>query len=210
MKICYVLLFVCALMQTTRAQTKPPGASRWRTTVQMGVQTGRVRPDSPYRNYGYSSMYYSTPSYYQPLRTAGNRIGLTIHATHSYIFNSKASVGVTSGVDYYNNSTFFPVAATFQGDFLPSERRLTPFYSLESGYAFRGPNPHNKELTGGWLWSPGFGIRISKGNGTGFLISAGYKHQQAKQTASVDGVQTLSQIEYRRYNRLYFRMGFSF
>ena len=209
MKIGYLLLFVCALTQSTHAQTGP-SKSRWRTTVQMGVQTGRVRPDSPYLNYGYSSVYYPNPSYYQPQRTAGNRIGLTIHATHSYILGSRASVGIASGVDYYNNSAFFPVAATFQGDFLPSERRLTPFYSLESGYAFRGPNPHNKELTGGWLWSPGLGVRISKGNGTGFLISAGYKHQQAKQTASVDGVQTLSQIEYRRYNRLYFRMGFSF
>lgn len=207
MKNQFLLLLIYALMQTASAQNPAAKPSRWRTTVQMGVQAGRVRPDAPSSGYGWD--YYS-PTYYQPQRAAGNRIGLTIHATHSYIIKSTASVGLTSGVDYYNNSAFFPVAATFQGDFFRSERRLTPFYSLESGYAFRGPNPHDKELTGGWLWSPGLGVRINKGNGTGFLISAGYKHQAARHTASVDGVQTLSQVEYRRYNRLFFRMGFSF
>lgn len=206
------LLLVCAVVQTViYARTGPTKPVRWRTTVQMGVQGGRVRPDAPSQNYGYygSQIYYPMP-YYQPQRAAGNRIGLTIYATHSYIISPRANVGIASGVDYYNNSAFFPVAATFQGDFFRSERRLSPFYSLESGYAFRGPNPHNKELTGGWLWSPGVGVRINKGNATGFLISAGYKHQEARQTTSVDGVQTLSQIEYRRYNRLFFRMGFSF
>lgn len=211
MKIQITIALVCALMQSGYGQDRIPKVRHWRTTVQMGVQAGRVRPDAIRQNYGYylSSLYYP-PTYYQPQRAAGNRIGLTIYATHSYIFSPRVSVGIASGVDYYNNSAFFPVAATFQGDFFSSERRLSPFYSLESGYAFRGLNPHDKELTGGWLWSPGLGVRINKGNGTAFLISGGYKHQEARQTASVDGVLTLSQVEHRRYNRLFFRMGFSF
>jgi hypothetical protein len=206
MKIQIAILIVSLPIRLAFSQNEPTVAQKWRTTVQMGVQAGRVRPDPPYPNYGY---YYYTV-YTSPQRPAGNRIGLTIHATHSYIVSSMVGVGIASGVDYYNNSAFFPVAGVVQGDLLATPHRITPFYSIESGYAFRGPNPHDKELSGGWLWSPGLGVRINKGNGTGFLISAGYKHQQARQIASVDGVQTLSQIENRRYNRLYFRMGFSF
>ena len=160
-----------------RAQTSRPTVSHWRTTVEMGVQTGRVRPDNPPITY-YSSWYY--PSTYYPIRPAGNRIGLTIHATHSYILAPKLSAGLAAGVDYYNNSAFFPIAAVFQGDLTRQERRLTLFYSLEGGYALRGPNPHNKELKGGLLWSPGLGVRINKGNETAFLVSAGYKHQEAR------------------------------
>ena len=210
MKIQLTILLICALARVVCAQPGSPKPRYWCTTVEMGVQTGRVRPDALSQNYGYGYYPGYYPVSYQLQRPTGNRIGLTIHATHSYVFSPRASVGVTSGIDYYNNSAFFPVAATFQGDFFSSKRRLAPFYSLESGYAFRGPNPHEKELSGGWLWSPGVGVRINKGNGTAFLISAGYKHQEARQTASVDGVQTLSQIEYLRYNRLFFRMGFSF
>ncbi|WP_420149806.1 hypothetical protein [Spirosoma sp.] len=204
--IIFGLLAHCAYAQTESPKTTP-----WRITVQMGIQAGRVRPDQPnaypyYDYYGYLPRYYN----YYPIRGAGNRIGLTIQAFTGYSFRPWLTTGLSFGVDYYNNSAFLPVAAAVQGDIVGSKKRITPFYTLESGYAIAGPNPHDNELKGGWLWSPGLGLRINKGNGTGFLISAGYKHQQAKQIASVDGVQTLSQIEYRNYNRLYFRMGFSF
>lgn len=203
------LFLLCYLVTLwAHAQTEPAKTSRLLTTVAMGVQFGRVQPDQPNWNYGYG--YY--PNYYNlyPQRPAGNRIGLTIHTFVGYTLQPRLTPGLTLGVDYYNNSAFFPVAAAIQGNIFRRTQRITPFYSLESGYAFRGPNPHGSELKGGWLWSPGVGIRINKGNGTGFLISAGYKHQEARQVASVDGVQTLSQMEYRHYNRLYFRMGFSF
>lgn len=190
------------------AQPEPPKkVTKWLTTVQMGVLGGRVRPDQPYYNGGWYG-YYQTS--YTTQRPAGNRIGLTIHVFSGYRISNRLVTGLSSGVDYYNNSAFFPVSAAVQGDLLRRERRISPFCSLESGYAFRGPNPHDKELSGGWLVSPGLGVRINKGNGTGFLISAGYRHQQARQDVPVDGIYTLSQVENRRYNRLYFRMGFSF
>jgi hypothetical protein len=202
-----LLFILCyALFLEVSGQTVPLQSSRWQTTVDMGVQAGRVRPEGPVQYYGW---YYQTPSY-PAQRPAGNRIGLTIHATHSYILTNWIMLGMATGVDYYNNSAFFPLAASLRGNLFHKKRRVEPFYSLESGYAFRGPNPHDKELRGGWLWSPGMGVSINKGNGTGFLISAGYKHQEARHIAPVDGVQTLAQTEYRRYNRLYFRMGFNF
>lgn len=206
MKNIFTFVGCCLLTNVTIAQSDSPKSSRWLTTVEMGVLAGRVRPDNPYNNGSYG--YYPTSSL--PLRPAGNRIGLTIHAFTGYLVRNQLAAGLAYGVDYYNNSAFIPVAAAVQGNFLRSQRRISPYYSLESGYAFRGPNPHETELKGGWLWSTGLGIRINKGNGTGFQISAGYRHQRAKQIASVDGVQTLSQVEYRHYNRLYFRMGFSF
>ncbi|QDK83507.1 hypothetical protein EXU85_34870 [Spirosoma sp. KCTC 42546] len=204
-------LFFCLLAAFAHAQTEPTKTSPWRTTVQMGIQAGRVRPDQPnvypyYGDYIYSPNYYN----YSPIRGEGNRIGLTIHAFMGYTLRPQLVTGLSLGVDYYNNSAFLPIAAAIQGDLFGRTKRLTPFYSLESGYAIAGPNPHGSELKGGWLWSPGLGLRINKGNGTGFLISAGYKHQEAKQVAAVDGVQVLSQIETRSYNRLFFRMGFSF
>ena len=204
-----IWLLFCLLTQYVYAQTELKKSSPWRVTVQMGIQAGRVQPDVPVATpyYGYGYIY--SPSYY-PIRSAGNRIGLTINAFTGYSFRPWLTTGLALGVDYYNNSAFLPIAAAIQGDIFGHTKRLTTFYSLESGYAIAGPNPHDNELKGGWLWSPGIGLRINKGNGTGFLISAGYKHQEARQIASVDGVQTLSQIEYRHYNRLYFRMGFSF
>ncbi|MVM29877.1 hypothetical protein GO755_07525 [Spirosoma sp. HMF4905] len=212
MKIFTCLLLIFGLSaEFTQAQTESAKTSRWRTTVQMGIQAGRVRPDQP-NAYPYYGDYIYLPNYYNysPIRAAGNRIGLTINTFVGYTLRPQLITGLALGVDYYNNSAFIPVAAAIQGDLFGRSKRLTTFYSLESGYAIAGPNPHDSELKGGWLWSPGLGLRINKGNGTGFLISAGYKHQEARQVASVDGVQVLSQIENRSYNRLFFRMGFSF
>ncbi|UFH55205.1 hypothetical protein [Spirosoma sp. KNUC1025] len=206
----FISLLICLLVRHTYAQTEPAKPNPWRVTVEMGVQTGRVQPDQRNAYPYYDYIYYPNNYNYYPARTAGNRIGLTIHAFTGYSIRSWLIPGLAFGVDYYNNSAFIPVAAAVQGDIFGHKKRLTTFYSLESGYALSGPNPHGRELKGGWLWSPGIGLRINKGNGTGFLISAGYKHQEARQVAAVDGVQTLSQVEHRHYNRLYFRMGFSF
>lgn len=203
-----LIAFGCLLSFVATAQPEPLAKNhRWLTTVDMGVQLGRVRPDQP--NYYGGWGWYGAPTYI-PQRSAGNRIGLTIHAFTGYPIRSWLIPGLATGVDYYNNSAFFPLAAAVQGNLSGTQRRISPYYSLESGYAFRGPNPHNDELSGGWLWSPGLGLRINKGNGTGFLVSAGYRHQQAQHNAPVDGIYILSQVENRRYNRIYFRMGFSF
>lgn len=204
-----VIFFVAALLLTTPSKSQPEpqkNVTYWLTTIQMGVTTGRVRPDQPTYNGGYYGGYYP----HQGQREAGNRIGLTIHVFSGYRWSNRLVTGLATGVDYYNNSAFFPLAGHVQGDLFNRERRLSPFYTLEGGYAFRGPNPHGTDLHGGLLWSPGFGVRINKGNGTGFIVSAGYRHQQARYDTPVDGVYTLSQTEDRRYNRLYFRMGFSF
>jgi len=204
-----LLFFAMGLLLTIPSKSQPDpqkNVTHWLTTVQMGVTTGRVRPDQPVYSGGWG--YY--PPYYMSQRAAGNRIGLTIHAFSGYKWSRRLVTGLATGIDYYNNSAFFPLAAHVQGDLFGRERRLSPFYTLEGGYAFRGPNPHDNDLHGGLLWSPGLGLRINKGNGTGFLVSAGYRHQQARYDTPVDGIYTLSQTEDRRYNRLYFRMGFSF
>ncbi len=204
-----LLLFVFATVSSlVHAQTDEPKLlTRWQSTVEMGVLGGRVRPDQP--TYGGGGWYYY-PINYLPQRSAGNRIGLTIHTFIGYTINKHVVTGVATGVDYYNNSVIIPVSAAVRGDLLRRDRRIMPFYALETGYGFRGPNPHDEQMKGGWLWRSGVGLRINKGNGTGFLVSAGYQHQRSRQVADVDGVQVLSQVEYRQYNRLFFRMGFSF
>lgn len=209
----HLISLVLGLLLTVASKAQPvpqKKVTRWLTTVQMGVTTGRVRPDAPtYNGYnGYYGGYYQ--SSYSSQRAAGNRIGLTIHVFSGYRWSNRLVTGLATGVDYYNNSAFFPLTGHVQGDVFNRPRRLSPFYTLEGGYAFRGPNPHNNNLHGGMVWSPGLGVRINKGNGTGFLISAGYRHQQARYDTPVDGIYTISQTEDRRYNRLYFRMGFSF
>ncbi|AQG81498.1 hypothetical protein [Spirosoma montaniterrae] len=199
---------LAVITSPTFAQTDAPKLpARWQTTIEMGVLGGRVRPDQP--TYGGGGWYY-TPIGYVPQRQAGNRIGLTIHTFMGYTLNKHVVTGVATGVDYYNNSAIIPVSGAVRGDLLGLDRRVMPFYLLETGYGFRGPNPHDEQMKGGWLWSSGVGLRISKGNNTGFLVSAGYRHQRSRQVADVDGVQVLSQVEYRQYNRLFFRMGFSF
>ncbi|MBC7568477.1 MAG: hypothetical protein H7319_01925 [Spirosoma sp.] len=206
-----LLFFVIGLLLTIPSKSQPDpqkNVTHWLTTVQMGVATGRVRPDQPVYSGGWYRGYY--PPYYTSQREAGNRIGLTIHLFSGYRWSNRLVTGLATGVDYYNNSAFFPLAGHVQGDLFNRERRLSPFYTLEGGYAFRGPNPHGNDLHGGFLWNPGLGVRINKGNGTGFIVSAGYRQQQARYDTPVDGVYTLSQTEDRRYNRLYFRMGFSF
>lgn len=185
---------------TTWAKWEAP---RWRTNIEVGVQVGQVRPDAT----NYYGGYYP----YYPTRPSGNRYSLSIHGFTGYRIKPTIVAGATAGVDWYSQSQFFPVGAAVQGDVLKGRnRRVTPFYNVESGYAFRGINPHGNDLKGGWFWAPGVGIRINTGNHTGFIISTGYKQQRARQESPVDGVYTISQVEYRRYNRVYFRMGFSF
>lgn len=204
-----LLVLAVGIIRSVTAQNETARRfNHWQGAIEMGVLGGRVQPDAPTYPYYGGGWYYPNP--YATLRPTGNRIGLTIHTFVGYKQSARLVTGVATGVDYYNNTALFPVAAALRGDLLWSNRRITPFYALEGGYAFRGPNPHDRQLKGGWLWSPGLGLRINKGNGTGFLVSAGYRHQQARQVADVDGTYTLSQVEYRRYNRLYFRLGFSF
>lgn len=60
MKTRFTLLFVSLLAQAGYAQLQSEATTRWRTTVEMGVQMGRVRPDAGNGGYwyGYSSVYY--------------------------------------------------------------------------------------------------------------------------------------------------------
>lgn len=198
-----ICLSIALLASGSLAVAQTTDAPRWQTTIQVGVQAGQVRPDVNTNNGGWYYPYY-------PVRPAGNRYSLSIYGTTNYAVRSWLRTGLSAGIDWYSQTQLFPVAASLEGRLPKKNQRVSPFVNLESGYAFRGINPHGRDLSGGWLVSPGAGLRINTGNNTGFVISAGYKHQRASQRTPVDGTYTLSQVEYRHYNRIYFRMGFSF
>ncbi len=213
MKLLPQIVVLLLLSLSGRAQ---PELSHWQTDITFGVQAGKVNTESSPNSYWagggdfiapvYQPAYY----YYYPVDATRNRYGLSIQVFEGYRLNHWLIPGITAGVDWYDNTQLFPVAIGVRGDLLKNERRIMPFYSLESGYGFRGFSYHGNQLHGGWSWSPGVGIRIKTGNKTAYIVSVGYKHQEAKLVSPTDGYTTLSLIETRRYNRLFFRMGFSF
>ena len=95
-----------------------------------------------------------------------------------------AGVGVGVGVDLFSgglqatgeiddpyNGTYFPIYIHYEGDIL--KKRVTPFYSIEAGYAFRlSPTDNNYYISvtpldhpvyknlGGFTGSIGFGVKL--------------------------------------------------
>ena len=188
---------------------------KWVNITEIGVQLGKIQTKNDFNYYGYSpssSLFASSGRYaYPPLPNnyGVNRNNLSIQTFNGIQLKNGFVPGITLGADWYGNSQFFPVMAALRRDVFKKQRRVSPYYSVDAGYAFRGFG-YDKDLQGGFVWSAGGGLRINTGNSTGLTLSVAYKQQNAYFTAPIDGVYTLAQREDRVYNRIALRMGICF
>ena len=203
-----LLIAVCLTTINCFAQRK------WVNITEIGAQLGRIQANS---NPDYSNLWVSSssfaPSYGRypslPPNYGVNRNSLSIQTFNGVRLKNSLTPGITLGADWYGNSQFFPVMAALRGDILKKQRRISPYYSVDAGYGFRGFG-YSSDLRGGLAWSAGGGLRINTGNKTGLAIGVAYKQQNAVYNTPVDGIYTISQRENRVYNRLALRLGICF
>jgi sRNA-binding regulator protein Hfq len=131
----------------------------------------------------------------------------TSQTFNGYQFWPMLQVGLTTGIDWYQNFALVPVAAGLRGDL--SRTRITPFYFMDLGYGFRwlNNNTENSWVKGGLMWNPGLGLKVRGNKNTAWIISVGYKSQRAESFMNFGWQQTEQKVH---YSRLSLRTGISF
>ena len=187
---------------------------KWVNITEIGVQLGKVQTNNDFNDLNGSSSLFGPPTgrfgYPSlPNNYGVNRNNLSIQTFNGIQLKNGFVPGITLGADWYGNSQFFPVMAALRRDVFKKQRRVSPYYSVDAGYAFRGFG-YDKDLHGGFVWSAGGGLRINTGNSTGLTLSVSYKQQHAVFTPPIDGVFVLAHREDRIYNRIALRLGICF
>lgn len=179
---------------TARAQT--PAFKRMYTNMtEIGGLFGRVN--------------YSTPF----SETNENRLSLTAQTFNGVQLRPRLAVGGTVGIDWYAAALLMPLCVGVRYDLArDTQKNVRVFTSLDAGYSVawlhQGVSGH--KTTGGWVLSPGIGLRIGRPGVANFTLSMSYKRQEARVEKPVDGFYNLARNEDRVYNRLAVRLGVAF
>lgn len=157
-------------------------------------------------NVEYATNPYGTPKNYG----RQNKTNLTIQSFNGLMLTSRLAVGVTVGMDWYNDALINPIALGARYDFI-SRYNARLFGTLDAGYGFTWfyKNLNENKLNGGLMVNPGIGWRLGKPGNAGFTIAITYKRQEAVMKMPVDRA-ILKQEESRQYNRLDVRVGIVF
>jgi hypothetical protein len=119
---------------------------------------------------------------------------------NGYRFSKRIFAGVGIGADLFATETIIPLFASFRGDIL-KKGEFIPFYFIDFGYGFNATRNDDIEYKGGIAAAAGIGFKINLIHNKGFLVSFGYRFQQASLVR--DNI-----FENRDYNRLALRAGF--
>ena len=145
--------------------------------------------------------------------TVENRLSLTAQTFNGVQLRPRLAVGGTVGIDWYAAALLMPLCAGVRYDLARDARKsVRVFTSLDAGYgvAWLHQSVSNYTTTGGWVVSPGIGLRIGRPGVANVTLSMSYKRQEAHVEKPVDGVYTLARNEDRIYNRLAIRLGVAF
>ena len=145
-------------------------------------------------------------------------------ASFNYNIYKNLSLGLGSGMEFYNQATFIPLYANMEYRF--RNTRFSPFVFLKSGYLLAsggtvttgggyypmyydiwpGPGYNTRELDphGGFMVNPGIGMNIIVSNGFGFTLGFGYRYHRI----GFDGEDDYSLVY--NYNRLSIDIGIIF
>ncbi|MDP5139541.1 MAG: hypothetical protein NWP83_03615 [Spirosomaceae bacterium] len=184
--------------------------------TEIGGMFGRVlSPAYYYTPYYYASS--SSSSYYVPpsgqsyeVRNVAN---ITLQTFNGVYINPKTAVGITTGLDWYNNTLIVPLEAGVRRKlFQRKSGGAAIITGLDAGYGttwFHKDNPENK-TSGGFAISPTIGYRMPSRSGSAWVLNFGYKHQSVtiRDTRQFD--ENYSSVETRSHNRLVVRFGFEF
>ena len=112
---------------------------------------------------------------------SNSQMSIGIQDVNGYRFNSHFSAGIGFGMHIYPGLFYMPVFADFRFRF---QKRTTPFISLGIGYTFTQMEvigfQSTKDYYGGLMVNPSFGFRLPMGSRAGFIMSFGYRYQEAK------------------------------
>ena len=145
--------------------------------------------------------------------TMENRLSFTAQTFNGVQLRPRLAVGATVGMDWYAAALLMPLCAGVRYDLAHNaQKNVRVFTSLDGGYgvAWLHQSVSNYTTTGGWVVSPGIGLRIGRPGVGNFTLSMSYKRQSAHVEKPVDGMYTLARFEDRVYNRLAFRLGIAF
>ena len=119
---------------------------------------------------------------------------------NGYRFSRRLFAGLGVGADLFATETILPVFGSLRGDIL-KKGDFIPYYFVDLGYGFNGTRNESITYKGGLAAAAGIGFKINLVNDKGFLVSFGYRFQEASRTMG-------SMEERRNYQRLALRAGF--
>jgi hypothetical protein len=119
---------------------------------------------------------------------------------NGYRFSRRLFAGMGIGADLFATETIIPLFTSFRGDIL-KKGEFIPFYFIDFGYGFNATRNEDIDYKGGISAAVGIGFKINLIYNKGFLVSFGYRFQQASLVQ--DNI-----FENRDYNRLALRAGF--
>lgn len=119
---------------------------------------------------------------------------------NGYRFSKRLFTGLGVGADLFATETILPVFGSVRGDIL-AKGDFIPFYFIDFGYGINGTRNESITYRGGLAAAAGIGFKINLVNEKGFLVSFGYRYQEASRT--MGGME-----ESRNYRRLALRAGF--
>ncbi len=119
---------------------------------------------------------------------------------NGYRFSRRLFAGMGIGADLFATETIIPLFASFRGDIL-KKGEFIPYYFIDFGYGFNATRNEDIDYRGGIAAAGGIGFKINLIHNKGFLVSFGYRFQQASLVR--DNI-----FENRDYNRLALRAGF--
>lgn len=111
-----------------------------------------------------------------------SQFSVGVQDINGYRFNSQFSTGVGFGVHLYPGLVYLPLFADFRFHF--NKHGISPYMNVAIGYSFAQMEilgyHSTKDYYGGLLVNPAFGFRFPVHDKFSFIMSFGYRYQQAK------------------------------
>jgi hypothetical protein len=140
------------------------------------------------------------------------RVNFTMQTFNGLQIKPRLAVGGTVGLDWYSSLSLLPISLGLRYDITgQSAKKVGLFGAFDAGYGFAvvQPDPTGYNSEGGLMLNPGIGVRFGAKSGRAFVLTLGYKLQQAHINKSVYSNE-IYKYEDRTYQRLAMRMGVSF
>lgn len=203
-----------ATAQDTNSSEVPRAKYSFVNITEVGGMFGRVKAPSYYYGpyyYASSSKYYVPPS--NESYAVRNLANITLQTFNGVYVNQKTAVGITTGIDWYNNTLIVPLEFGVRRQLVRRENGGAAIITgLDAGYGtawFHEDNPNSK-TSGGLAVSPTIGYRMPTRSGSAWVLNFGYKHQSVTISDTSEFDENYSSVETRNHNRLVVRLGFEF
>jgi hypothetical protein len=167
--------------------------------VQQAIQAQTASTSAPVRRFGH----FTEIGALATTQTSPDNVttaAFSFQMVNGYRFSRRLFTGIGVGADLFATETILPVFGSVRGDIL-TKGDFIPFYFADLGYGFNSTRNETINYRGGLAAALGIGFKVNLVNDKGFLVSFGYRFQQASRTTA--GVE-----ENRDYRRLALRAGF--